>query len=80
MVKLLSSLSVQVNERVNEVWHASANVKEVDELIVEVEVEYVRHLLGKNALLSATAELILSYLMIGSVCITNARDKTYSMT
>jgi hypothetical protein len=43
LIELLLSLSVQVYESVDEVWDASADVKEVDELIVKIEVEIVWH-------------------------------------
>jgi hypothetical protein len=45
VVKLLLSLSMQVHEGVNEVWNAGTDVEEVNELVVKVKVENVRHVL-----------------------------------
>lgn len=44
MIELLLSLSVKVNEGVDEVRDACTNVEEVHELVVKVKVKEVRHL------------------------------------
>jgi len=46
LAKLLISLSMQINECVDEVWNACANIYEVDEFVFEVKVESVGH--GKD--------------------------------
>ena len=43
MTQLLSPLSVEIDEGVDEVGDARTDVEEVDQLVVEVEVEQVRH-------------------------------------
>lgn len=45
MPKLLSALAVQVNERVQEIWNACANIEEVDQFIIEIEVQNVGHVI-----------------------------------
>lgn len=50
--ELLLSLSVKVDESVNEVRDARADVEEVDKLIVKVEVDRVRHVPLPDLLLS----------------------------
>ena len=45
MPKLLSALAVQVDECVEKIWNARTDIEEVDQLIVEVEVQNVGHVI-----------------------------------
>lgn len=76
--ELLSSLPVQVDERVDEVGQTSTDVEVEDDLVVEVEVEETSPLFTQ---VEPTNNIITgnSYLILGRVAVTSNMESTYSI-
>ena len=58
MPKLLSALPMQVHKGVQEIWNTRTQIEEVDQLVIEVEVQWVGHVILES---STGAEAWVSY-------------------